>query len=80
MHYVWLKLIFKCIYLFWERKRTSRRGAQRDRETEDPKQALCWQQRARLGVWTHELWDYDLSQNQMLNQLSHPDAPQTTTL
>ena len=50
-------------------------GMGRERETEDPKWAPCWQQKAQEGAWTQELWDHDLSQSQMLNQLSHPDAP-----
>ena len=38
-------------------------------------QALSSQPRAQCGARTHELWDHDLSQSQMLNRLSHPDAP-----
>ena len=42
---------------FWERERESMYEAgerQREIETEDPKQALCWQQRTQGGVQTHE--------------------------
>ena len=60
----WL-LFLKFIYL-----REREGGA--ERETEDPKQALCWQQRAWCGTRTQELGDHELSQSQMLNWLSHP--------
>ena len=62
---------------FWERERERERAGegQRDRGTEDPKKAPCWQQRARCRVWTHKLWDHDLSWCQMLNQLNYPCAP-----
>ena len=37
---------------------------------------------APCGAWSHEPWDRDLSQNQsrMLNQLSHPGAPNFSSL
>ena len=49
------------IYNSWERKRVEIGEGQREKGTEDPKQALCWHQRARRGAWPHELWDHDLS-------------------
>ena len=64
--------LFYCLFL---RERESTGEEERERETEDPKQALRWQQRAQCGVQTHELWDHDLSWSWMLNQLSHPGAP-----
>ena len=49
---------------------------QRERETQNLKQALsCWH-RAQRGACTHKLWDHDLSWSPSLNQLSHPGAPQ----
>ena len=50
-------------------------GGGREGERENPKQAWCCQSRALCGAWTHEPWDHDLSQSQMLNQQSHTDAP-----
>ena len=40
-------------------------GEQRERETENPKQASCYQCRAQHGAWSHEPWDRDLSRNQV---------------
>ena len=62
---------------FWEKEKGVERvgEGQRKRETEDPKGAPRWQQRARCGAQTHEPWDYDLSRNMMLNWLSHPGTP-----
>ena len=37
------------------------REGQRERGTEDPKQAVCWQRKARCGAWIHEPWNRDLS-------------------
>ena len=48
---------------------------QTDRGAEDLKQALCEQRKARCGAQTHEPRDHDLSQSQVLNQLSQPGAP-----
>ena len=52
---------------------------QRERETQNPKagrlHALSCQHRARHGARTHKLRDHDLSPSRMLNQLSHPGAP-----
>ena len=47
---------------------------QRERERENPKQALHCQCGAGCRARTHELQEHDLSQSQMLNQLSHPGA------
>ena len=69
------KLMF--IY-FWETERQSRGGAERERETQNPKQAPGSElsaQSACHGAQTHKPWDHDLSQSQTLNPLSHPGAP-----
>ena len=65
---------------FWERQREHEQGRGRVRERGRHRiwsrlLALSCQHRARCGAWTHELWDHDLSQSQMLNQLSHPGTP-----
>ena len=59
------------IYLFWERASTEER--QRVREKENPKQALHCQHRAQRGAQAHKPWDYDLSQNQVLD--AQPTEP-----
>ena len=38
-------------------------------------QALSCQHRTWHRAWTHELWDHDLSQSWVLNQLSHLGTP-----
>ena len=38
-------------------------------------QALSCQHRAQCRARTHELWDHDLSQSQILNWLSHSGTP-----
>ena len=48
---------------------------QRQKETEDPKWALCYQHRARRGARTHKLRDHDLSQSRTLNRPGRPGAP-----
>ena len=48
---------------------------QREREAEDLKCTLHWQQRAWCRAWTHKLWDHCLSQSRTLNPLCHPGAP-----
>ena len=62
---------------FWDRERAwvGGGGGQRERETEDPKRALSWQQWAPCRARTHKLWDNDQSPNQMLNWLSRPGTP-----
>ena len=72
----WLKKHFLCLLL---RVRQSTNGGlggggQRDRETQNPKQAPGseLQHRAWHGAWTHELWDHDLSCRWTFNQMSHP--------
>ena len=64
---------FYCLFLREERAWAGER--QRERGTEDLRQAPPWQQRAWWGAWTHKLWHHDLSQSQVLNWLSHPGAP-----
>ena len=73
-----LKFFIKKIFLmftfyFWERER---HGAwvgegQREKETQNSKQAPCCQ---------HKPWNHDLSWSRMLNQLSHPGTPTLTFL
>ena len=63
------------MHLFILRERKSKQGRSRERETEDLKKVLYWQQRAQCGAWTHKPRDHDLSQSRMLNWLSHPHAP-----
>ena len=50
---------------------------QRERERENPKQALPCQCGAQCGAQNHKPWDHDLSLNQEseLSQLNHPHAP-----
>ena len=71
-----LHYFFKCLFIFEKgRERETDRawaGEGSKRGTEDPKQALCWQQRAQCRAWTHKPQDHDLSWSQMLNQLNHP--------
>ena len=72
--------IFKNVYLLLrererERERARAGEGQSEGETEDPRQALCWQQRALHGAWTHKPWDHDLSWSQPLNWLNHPGPP-----
>ena len=52
----------------------SGRGAERERETQNPKDAPDCQHRAGHGARTHELRDRDLSRSQTLNPLSPPGA------
>ena len=65
------------IIYFWERGKDRARAGegQRERETQNLKQAPGCQHRARRWARTHGLQDHDLSRSQMLNQLSHPGAP-----
>ena len=55
----------------------SREGAERERETQNPKQAPGSELSAQstTGVWTHKPWDHDLSRSLTLNRLSHPGTP-----
>ena len=80
-HVTILLLLFD-VYLFLREKVwlcASQRGAERG-GTDDLKQALCWQQRARCGTRIHKPWDHDLSQSWMLNWLCHPGAPHVPIL
>ena len=62
-------------YLLLEREQAGE--GQRESDRENPKQALHCQHRVQRGAQTHEPWDHDMSQNQQtLNQLSHPGAPE----
>ena len=51
-------------------------GAERERETQNLKQAPCSELSAQspMGAQTQELRDHDLSQSRMLSRLSHPGA------
>ena len=62
---------------FWDRERAWVGEGQRERETQNLKQAPGseLQHRARRGARTHRLWDLDLSWSRKLNRLSHPGAP-----
>ena len=62
---------------FWqiERQSMSRGGAEREGDTESETGSRLWAVWAWCGAQTHGLQDHDLSQSQMLNQLSHPGAP-----
>ena len=63
---------------FWEIERVSRGGAERGRHRIQSRlQGPSCQYRAWCGARTHRVWDHDLSQSQMPNQLSHPGAPST---
>ena len=64
------------MFIFWEREHKWGRGIEMG--TEDPKQALRWQQWARWGTRTRKLWDHDLSWSRMLIWLSHPGTLQAT--
>ena len=63
------------MYLFWERETeretdrqiASTNGGGTEKETENPKQAPHCQLRAQHKAQTHELWDYDLIQNEQLD-------------
>ena len=79
-----LTSIFFTFIYFWETERQSTigGGAEREKETQNPKQAPgsgC-QRRARHGARTHKPWYHDLSQSRMLKQLSHPGTPLTSNL
>ena len=67
---------FNVYFYFWDRERAWTREGQRERETQNPKQAPSsgCQHRAQRGARTHGVWDHDLSRSQMLNRLSHPGA------
>ena len=69
-------LIFFNVYLFLRQRETEHeRGRVRERETQNLKQALSCQHRARRGARTHGPRDHDLSRSRPLNRLSHPGAP-----
>ena len=72
-----LKCFLTFIY-YWETERQSmsRGGAERGGDRIWSRlQALSCEHRVPRWAWTHEPWDYDLSQNWTLNQLSYPGAP-----
>ena len=67
--------LFFLIFIFEsERKREWAGKGQREKETQNLKQAPGCQHRAWHRAWTHDSQDHDLSQSQALNQLSHPGA------
>ena len=58
----------KCLFILRDREESMWTWANRggtERERESLKQALCCQQRARRGAWSHKPWDRDLSQNRV---------------
>ena len=86
---MWGSIIFSIFYpfalvwttIFLEKMFTFQRapaGWGRERRTEDPKRALCWQQRSWCGgTQTHKLWEHDPSRSPTLKRLSRPGAPRT---
>ena len=60
-----------------ERQSMSPGGAERERETQNQKQAPGSELSARSLTRgsTHKPWDHDLSRSRSLNRLSHPGAP-----
>ena len=60
-----------------ERQSLSGGRSERERKTQNPRQALGSELSAQSLTQgsSHDLWDHDLSQNQMLKWLSHPGAP-----
>ena len=73
-------LFFLTFIHFWEaeRNRTWAGEGQRERETQNLKQAPGSEpsaQTAQCGAWTHEMWDHDLCRSWPLNQPSHPGTP-----
>lgn len=56
------------------------RGGRAERRRQDLKRELCWQRRALHGPRTPEIWDHDPSPSRMLNEVSHPGAPQRSHL
>ena len=67
--YAYIYFIFLMFIFERERERPWAGEAQRGMGTEDLKWALCWQQRAWCGAWTHEPWDHDFM------SWSHPAKP-----
>ena len=68
---------------FWRRETKREWGRGREKGSQripSRMQALSCRHRAWCRAQTHKLWDHDLSQSQMLNQLSHPDAPEKNVL
>ena len=73
---------------FWERNRVRVGEGQKEGETQNPKQAPGCEHRAQCGALTHEPWDHDLSQSQImtwakvrhLNWLKHPGTPRANHL
>ena len=73
-------IFFLNVYLFLrERKTEYEQGGEKEKETQNLKQApsLSCQPRAQRGARTSEPWDHDLSWSQTLNQLSHPGVPES---
>ena len=75
---------FKNVLFNFERERASEcewvGEGQRERGTEALNRALCQQQQAQFGVWTHRLRDCDLSRSLTLNRVSHPGVPEFVLL
>ena len=69
------------MFIFYIRERDTEHEQRRVRETETESEAgsrlwaVSWQHRAWDGSQTHEQWHHELSWSWVLNQLSHPAAP-----
>ena len=70
---IYLFIYFNVLFIF-ERESVRAGQVQREWRTEDPKQALCRQQRAQYGLQPVSREIMTMSQSQMLNGLSHPGA------
>ena len=68
-----LFLSFFVYLFFWVRARESWGRAERGRDRE-PQVGSTQSVQSPMHAQTHELWDHDLSQSQLLNPLSHPGA------
>ena len=73
-------LNFLMFIYFWETKRMSGGGREKEREGDTESKAGSRLQAvstepSRCGAQTHEPWGHDLSQSRTLNPLSHPGAP-----
>ena len=73
---------WKCLFIYiWKRESKWRKSTERrrERERDNPKQAVCFQCRAGWRAWSHKLWNHHLSWNQELDAqpTEPPRRPQT---